>query len=83
MQTHLQRVDDPLLLVRTIRNGAPFPRTGGYPIYGKRNLQKAVSWRLIRRLLNKNAIGMKGLIVLPHKCPKRRHLVPDSPFEKG
>lgn len=70
-------------MVRTIRNGAPFQRTGGDPICGKRNLQKAVSWRLIRRLLNKNAIGMKGLIVLPHLRPKRHNLVPDSTFEKG
>jgi hypothetical protein len=67
----------------TIRNGAPFQHTGGDPICGKRNLQEAVSRWLIRRPLKKNAIAMKELIVLPHLCPKRLYLVPDSPFEKG
>jgi hypothetical protein len=83
VQSHLQRVDDPFYLVMTIRNGAPFQRTGGDPICGKRNLQEAVSRWLIRRPLKKNAIAMKELIVLPHLCPKRLYLVPDSPFERA
>ena len=54
-----------------IRNGAPFQLTGGDPICGKRNLQKAAGWRLIRCLLNEKSDRDEGIDGVAPSMPSK------------